>query len=81
MDAKYAKYFKTHPKVDKFYFTSDGLAHTDAKKATTHQDGIRGKNAGLQEYIRKDYDEYLKKPKAEDKKPNAASNKSNQNAK
>lgn len=42
MEAKYAKYFKLNPRVNDFYFTKDGLAFTDAKKAEAHQKTIRG---------------------------------------
>ncbi|MDA3866185.1 MAG: hypothetical protein PF489_05465, partial [Salinivirgaceae bacterium] len=41
MDAKYHKYFKAHPKVNDFWFTHDGLAFTDAKKAVAHQKTIK----------------------------------------
>lgn len=54
MDAKYKKYFKAHPKVDKFYFTSDGLAFTNADEANNHQATIKGNKVAVVTQCRKD---------------------------
>lgn len=63
MDAKYAKYFKAHPKVNDFYFTDDGLAFTDAKRAEKHQKGIRGAKEKPLHLSRKDMKAPDQKPK------------------
>jgi len=41
VDAK--KYFDSYPSVDKFYFTTDGMAFADESKAKAHQKSLNGK--------------------------------------
>lgn len=37
------KYFKAHPKVDKFFFTTDGQAFFKENDARNHQKSLTGK--------------------------------------
>jgi uncharacterized alpha-E superfamily protein len=48
MKEKHKKYFDAHPKVDIFYFTTDGLAFQDKSPAESHQISLTGKVADLE---------------------------------
>lgn len=48
MKEKHKKYFDAHPKVDTFYFTTDGLAFKEKSPAESHQISLTGKVADLE---------------------------------
>ena len=51
---KSQKYFDAHPKVNKFYFTTDGLAFTNENAARNHQKSKNGKPGDIETVKRGD---------------------------
>ncbi|MFK5948801.1 MAG: hypothetical protein QM500_08550 [Methylococcales bacterium] len=47
MKELHKKYFDSHPKVDTFYFTKDGLAFRNKGTAEQHQKTLTGKITGV----------------------------------
>ncbi len=52
MEAKHKKYFDNHPKVKKFYFTTDGMGFQRQNPAIQHQLVLNGEAGDVEEVNR-----------------------------